>query len=72
MWVHPDLTKDKQWDSKKPKPKRKSCNIVSIFPDDDSVMVASLSDFVDKKLAFTTQDAIPQPTGTCSGKSYLG
>jgi len=23
MWVHPDLAKDEQWDSKKPKPKRK-------------------------------------------------
>ena len=23
MWVHPDLAKDEQWDSKKPKPKGK-------------------------------------------------
>ena len=71
MWVHPDLAKDKQWDSNKLKQKEKSCNIVSVLPDDDNVTVASLSDSEDEKYAFAAQDATPQPTGTRSGKSYL-
>jgi len=44
MWVYPDLTNDEQWDSKEPKLKAKSCNVVSILPDDDNITVASLSD----------------------------
>ena len=71
MRVHPNLGKDKQWDSKKLKPKGKSCNVVSIFLDDDNITVASLSDSEDEKHAFAAQDATPQPTGTQSGKSYL-
>jgi len=71
MWVHPNLTKDKQRDSKKPKLKGKSCNVVSIFPDNDNVTIASLSDSENEKHAFTAQDAAPQPTGTRSEKSYL-
>ena len=27
IWMHPDLAKDEQSDSKKPKPKEKSCNV---------------------------------------------
>ena len=69
--MHPDLDKDKQWDSKKSKPKGKSCNVVSVLPDDDNVTVASLSDSEDEKYAFVAQDATPQLTGTRSGKSYL-
>ena len=38
MWVHPDLVNDEQWDSKKPKLKVKSSNVVSIFPDDDNII----------------------------------
>jgi len=70
IWVHPDLAKDKQWDSKKSKPKGKSCNIVFVLPDDDNVMVASLSDSEDEKHAFAVQDVTPQPTGTQSRNSY--
>ena len=69
--MHPDLTKDKQWDSRKPKPKGKSCNIVSVFPDDDNITIASLSDYEDEKQALAAQDAAPQPKGTRSEKSYL-
>ena len=59
MWMHPDLAKDKQWDSRKPKPKGKSCNVISVLPDDDNVTVASLSDSEDEKHAFTMQDVAP-------------
>jgi len=51
MWVHPDLVKDEQWDSKKPKLKEKSYNVISILPDDDNITVASLSDSEDEKHA---------------------
>jgi len=34
MWIHQDLAQDKQWDSKKSKSKGKSCNVISILPDD--------------------------------------
>ena len=34
MWIHPDLAQDEQWDSKKSKSKGKSCNVISILPDD--------------------------------------
>ena len=71
MWVHPNLAKDKQWDSKKPKPKGNSCNIVPVLPDDDNIIIASLSDSEDEKYVLTTQDAAPPPTSTRSGKSYL-
>ena len=71
MWVHPDLTKDEQWDSKKPKPKEKSYNVVSVLSDDDNITVASLSDSEDEKHTLTAQDAASQPTGTQFGKSYL-
>jgi len=54
MWVHPDLAKNKQWDSKKPKLKGNSCNVVSVLPDDDNLKVASLSDSENEKHAFTT------------------
>ena len=60
MWVHPNLAKDKQWDSKKPKLKGKFCNVVSILSDDDNVTIASLSDSKNEKHVFTTQDAAPQ------------
>ena len=49
LWVHPDLAKDEQWDSKKLKPKRKSSNIISVLPDDDNITVAFLSDSEDEK-----------------------
>jgi len=44
MWIHPDLTQDKQWDSKKSKSKGKSYNVISVLPDDGNVTTASLSD----------------------------
>ena len=45
MWIHSELAQDEQWDSKKSKSKGKSCNVISVLPDDDNVIVASLSDF---------------------------
>ena len=59
MWANPNLAKDKQWDSKKPKPKENFCNVVSVLPDDDNVTVASFSDSANEKHAFTAQDATP-------------
>ena len=32
IWIHPDLTQDEQWDSRKSKSKGKSCNVISILP----------------------------------------
>ena len=71
MRVHPDLTRNEQWDSKKSKLKGKSCNIVSVLPDDDNITITSLSDFEDEKHALAAQDAAHQPIGTRSEKSYL-
>jgi len=71
MWIHPDLVQDEQWDSKKSKSKGKSCNVISILPDDGSLTTASLSDYEGEKHACTTQADVPQPTGTRSKKSYL-
>ena len=51
--------------------KGKSCNVVSVFSDDDNITVASLSDSEDEKHALAAQDAAPQPTSTQSEKSYL-
>ena len=70
-WMHPDLTKDKKWDSREPKLKEKSCNIVSVLPDNGNITVASLSDSEDEKHAFAAQDATSQPTCTWPGKSYM-
>ena len=50
MWMLPDLAKDEQWDSTKPTPKGKFCNIVSVLPDDDNITVASLSVSKDEKI----------------------
>ena len=69
MWIHPDLTQDKQWDSKKSKSKDKSCNIISVLPDDDNITTASLSDSESERHACITQADVPQPTGTRSEKS---
>jgi len=71
MWVHPDLVQDEQWASKKSKSKGKSCNVISILPDDGNLTSASLSDSERKKHACTTQANVPQPMGTQSRKSYL-
>jgi len=71
MWIHPDLVQDEQWDSKKSKSKGKSCNVISILPDDGNLTAASLSDSEGEKHACTTQADVPQPTGTRSEKSYL-
>ena len=62
MWVHPDLAQNEQWDSKKFKSKGRSCNIVSVLPDDDNVTIASLSDSKNERHVFTTQADEPQPT----------
>jgi len=71
MWVYPDLAKDEQWESREPKLKKKSCNVVSILPDDDNIIIASLNDSEDEKHALAAHDVAPQPTGTRSGKPYL-
>jgi len=55
MWVHSDLAEDKQWDSKKFKSKGKSCNVVSILPDDDNITIASLSDSENERHIVTAQ-----------------
>ena len=59
MWMHPDLAQDKQWISKKSKSKGRSCNVVSVLPDDDNVMIASLSDSKNERHAFTVQADVP-------------
>jgi len=71
IWIHPDLAQDKQWDSKKSKSKGKSCNVISVLPDNGNVTSASLSDSEGKRHACTAQADVPQLTGTRSEKSYL-
>jgi len=44
LWVHPDIIKDEQWASSKPKLKSKLCNTISLTTDDDIMTIASLSD----------------------------
>jgi len=51
MWVHPDIIKDEQWETIKPKLKGKSCNTVSLAIDDNSMIIASLSGSKGEKLA---------------------
>ena len=69
--MHPDLAQDEQWNSNKPKSKGKSCNVVSILPDDDNITIASLSHSENERHTFTAQADTLQPTGTRSSKSYL-
>ena len=71
MWIHPDLVQDVQRDSKQPNSKGKSCNVISILPDDGNLTSASLSDSEGEKLACTTQADTPQQTGTRSDKILL-
>ena len=71
MWIHPDLAQDKQWDLQKSKSKGKSCNVISVLPDDDNVTTTSLSDSEGKRYACTAQADVPQLTGTQSRKLYL-
>jgi len=54
MWVHPDIIKDEQWETSKPKLKGKSCNVVPLAIDDDTVAIASLSYSEEEKLVLTT------------------
>ena len=68
MCVHSDIVKDEQQKTNKPKLKEKSCNVVSLTVDDDSVTVASLSNSEGEKPVLTTQPSTLQPVGTCSGK----
>ena len=51
MWVHPDIIKDEQWEPSKPKLNGKSCNFISLTADGDTVMISSLSDSKEAKLA---------------------
>jgi len=55
MWVHPDIVKNEQWETNKPKLKGKSCNAISLAVDDDSETVASLSDSEAEKTALVAQ-----------------
>ena len=71
MWVHPDIAQDEQWETNKPKLKGKSCNVVSLATDDDSVTVDSLSDSEGEKPTLAAQPSTSQPVGTRSGKQYL-
>ena len=71
IWVNLDLAQDKQWDSKKSKSKGKSCNVVSVLPNDDNITTASRSDSENKRHTFTAHADALQPSGTQSGKSYL-
>jgi len=54
VWVHPDIVNDEQWEFSQPKLKGKSCNIVSLVTDDDTMTIASLSDLEEEKLALGT------------------
>ena len=68
MWVHPNIVRDEQWETSKPKLKGKACNAISLVIDDDSVTIASLTDSEGEKLALAVQPANSQPVGTRSDK----
>ena len=42
MWIHSDLVQDVQRDSKEPNLKGKSCNVISVLPDDGNLTLACL------------------------------
>jgi len=65
IWVHPDIVQDEQWETSK------SCNAISLATNDDSVVIASLSDSEREKLALVTQPATSHSVDTRSGKQYL-
>jgi len=69
--THPDLVQEVQRGSNNPKSKGKSCNVISVLPDDGNLTSASLSDSEGKKITCTAQADTPQQTGTRSRKSYL-
>ena len=71
MWAHPNILKDKQWETSQPKLKGKSCNIISLAVDDDITIVASLSSFEEDKFAFAAQPTTSQLVSTRSYKLYL-
>ena len=71
MWVHPNIIKDEQWETGKPKLNGKSYIVVSLATDDDSVTIASLNDSEEEKLALATQLAISRSVGIQSDKQYL-
>jgi len=71
MWIHPDLVQNVQRSSKESNSKGKSCNVISVLPDDGNLTSASLSDSEGEKHACIAQADAPQQTGTRSGKSYL-
>jgi len=50
MWIHPDLVQDVQGNSKQPKSKGKSCNVISVLPDDDNLTSASLRILKEKSM----------------------
>ena len=50
IWIHPDLVQEVQRDSKEPNLKGKSCNVISVLPDDGNLTSASLSDSKGKSL----------------------
>jgi len=54
MWVHPNIVQDEQWETKKSKLKGNSCIAISLATDDDSKIVASLSNSEGEKLALAT------------------
>jgi len=72
MWVHPDIIKDDQWESSKPKLKGKSCNAISLTTDGDDVeAITFLSDSEEEKFALATHPVATQLLGTQFGRSYL-
>ena len=59
IWVHPDIVKDEQWESNKPKLKGKSCNVIFLATDEDTATIASFSDSEEEeKLSLMTQPAV--------------
>jgi len=57
MWVHTYIIQDEQWETSKLKLKGKSCNIVSLATDNDSVTIVSLR--AQKKRNLPYQHSLP-------------
>ena len=72
MWVHPNIVKDEQYESERPKCKGKSCNMISFsLGDDNGILANPITDSEEEHIVLVVQPVVAEPTGTGSGKTYL-
>jgi len=72
MWIHLDIINGEQWETKQPRCKGKTCNMISFsLGDDDGASTKLLTDSEEEQIVLTAQPAAVEPTGTQSRKTYL-